>query len=218
MTCLGSYALPYEYASFWCASGYASRIHEGAGPVDAVLVDSMADFVNMGIKPNVGMLLYNVTKNTSGFVTAVTATTLTATGVVWANGDVYRIAAISAAEQATIQMYLNITAADINAALAATNSCDCTFQDWALPYLAKLNIIEAGAFHTCSCGSPRLDNDMRRNLLEWAGIQLDNLRDGKVIVCAGDSGKEYPAVGWAEINHTIWSEAEIIENYLKRQP
>jgi hypothetical protein len=115
-------------------------------------------------------------------------------------------------------MYLDITAADIHAALAATASCDCTYQTWVLGWLAKLNIIEAGAFHSCSCGSTKLSDEVKQNMLEWAGTQLENLRNGNLIVCVGDTGKEYPAVGWAEIAHTAWGEVEIIENAEKRIP
>jgi len=47
---------------------------------------------------------------------------------------------------------------------------------------------------------------------------LKALRDGEVIVCEGDTGKNYPAVAWAEIAHSDWEAAQIINNYDQRTP
>ena len=127
-------------------------------------------------------------------------------------------AIISAAEIATIQMYLDITAADIHAARAATGACDCTLQSWAMDFFAKINIIEAGAFYTCSCGAPRLTDEVKASMLTWANEQLEAVRNGKLAPCTGDTALDYPAVGWAEIGHTVWNEADIIENYNSRTP
>ena len=46
-------------------------------------------------------------------------------------------------EKATIDVFLDIAASDIHAALAAVGACDCTLATWAEPYLLKLNVIEA---------------------------------------------------------------------------
>lgn len=218
MTCSGRYAEAWQYAAFWCASGFAKGTHQGAGPADASLQDARVNFLNMGVEANVGMVLYNLTAGTSGPVTAVTANTVTATGVTWAANAQYRISAISAAEIATIEMYLDITAADIHAARAATGGCDCTLQSWAMDFFAKVNIIEAGAFHTCSCGAPRLSDDAKQNILTWANGQLEALRNGTLAVCEGDTGKEYPAVGWAEISYNDWNTIQISDNYDARTP
>jgi hypothetical protein len=218
MTCSGRYSEAWAYAAFWCAGGFAKGTHQGAGPADAALLDVRVNFLNMGVEAGVGMVLYNLTAGTSGPVTAVTDNTVTATGVTWAANAIYRIVAISAAEIATIEMYLDITAADIHAARAATGGCSCTLQSWAMDFFTKINIIEAGAFHTCSCGAPRISDEAKSNILTWASTQLDAIRNGTIAFCEGDAGKEYPAVGWSEIAHTAWGEIEIMDNYDKRTP
>jgi len=218
MTCGSRYAEAWMYSSFFCASGFASGTHQGAGPADVALLDARVNFINMGVDDNVGMVLYNITLGTSGPVTAHTIDTVTATGVTWNAGNAYRIATINSAEIATINMYLDITAADIHAALAATASCDCTYQSWVTGWLAKLNIIEAGAFHSCSCGSTKLSDEVKQSMLEWANTQLENLRNGNLVVCTGDTGKEYPAVGYAEIAYDSFTTLQIIENAEDRTP
>jgi hypothetical protein len=100
--------------------------------------------------------------------------------------------------------------------LAAQGACDCTWQSWVPNYLAKLNIIEAAAFFMCTCAQPKLSAEQKNNLLEWATEQIKTIRDGEIAVCEGDTGKDYPAVGWAEIAHTAWEDIEIADNYRKR--
>jgi len=218
MTCSGSLALPWQFAAFWCVSGYVTGIDRSGLLAQAFLTDTQVNFVNASIRPNEGMVLYNITQNTSGPVTAVTATTLTATGVTWNGGDAYRIAALNASEQSTIQMYLDITAGDIFAALAAMNNCNCTWQSWVPNFLAKINIIEAAAFYECPCGSPRMSDERQEVLLNWATTQLEKLRSGDFAICEGDTSKSYPAYGSIELAHTLWSEAEIIGHYNERLP
>ena len=216
--CTGKYAYAWQFSLFFCPASTLKRVDNGGGVGVAVLTDTQANFQNAGIQANKGMVLYNLTTGVSGPVTAVTITTLTATGVTWSNGDVYRVTALTGAEIASIEMYLDVTAADINAALAATGACSCTWQSWVLGWLAKLNIIEAAAFYSCPCGNTRLTDDQKANLLTWATAQLEELRNGNITVCEGDTGKTYPAIAIAEVNHTAWSELEIIENYAKSHP
>ena len=216
--CAGKYAWAWQFSLFFCPGGTLKRVDNGGGVGVAVLTDTQQNFQTFGVEANKGMILYNLTTGLSGPVTVVTATTLTATGVTWSNGDIYRITTLSGAQISSIELYLDVTAADINAALAATGACSCTWQSWAWDWLAKLNIIEAAAFYSCPCGKPTLSDEARRNLLEWATEQLRALRDGEVTVCEGDTSKNYPAIGWAEINHDAFTAAGIIDNYNARQP
>ena len=124
--------------------------------------------------------------------------------------------ALSAEEQATIEVYLDLTASDIHAAMAQSGMCDCTLASWATNYLNKLNIIEAAAFYQCSCANPKLTDEMRMKLIDWASLQLDNIRTMAVDLCAGATGSDFPAIGWAEMGLTEWSEAQIILNALMR--
>lgn len=219
MTCSGRYAEAWQYAAFWCVGSIVAGVDVSGGVGNPGLLDTQAQFINWGITPDDGIVLYNTTQNASGPVTAVTPTTLTATGVTWDNADGYRLVNIGGIQIATIEHYLNITSANIHAARAASNQCNCTLAGWALEHLAKLNVIEAGAMHNCTCAEPgqRMDNDERRLWLEWANTQLEHIRQSKIVLCAGETGSEYPSVGWAEMGLTAWNRARIITNRLRRQ-
>ena len=211
--CVTRYASAIDFAGFFCVGGgYAVGVDEGAGVGHVTLTDSQVDFINLGIKANVGMRLYNVTQGTYGPVTAVTNHTLVATGVVWTFGNVYRIANLTTQERSVVEHYLDITAADIHAALASVGACDCTIPAWGLELLKKINIIEAASFHVCPCAKPNLTDEMKQKWLDWSGAQLDMIRDGKIELC-GQTGSNYPAVGNIQYGHTVWSEAQMIYNH-----
>lgn len=211
--CSGRYAQPWEYAIFWCVNAVITGYHDGPGT--AVLRDDDADFESWGIVA--GMVAQNVTQGTYGVITAQTATSLTVAGVTWTLSDRWRVVPITPGEWDTIEHYLDIVANDIHAALAAVGACDCTLAAWGIEYLKKINIIEAGAFHKCSCGKPSMSDEERRLMLEWADRQLDLIRTGKTELCSGETGSEYPAVGWANLALTERGAAEIIANAVEAE-
>lgn len=216
MSCDGRWATSWQYAGFWCVGSILTGVDNLAGIAKAALTDTTVDFINAGIKPNVGMTVYNLTKDTEGPITAVTKNTITATGVTWDFIDAYRVVELNSAEKAAIELYLDITASDIHAALAATASCDCTLASWAEAYLQKLNIIEAGVFHTCPCAEPSISDQDRATYLTWIDAQLELIRTGKIAVCQGETGSEYPAGGAIELGLTEWNSAQIVINRLRR--
>ena len=218
MTCSGAYALGWQYAAFFCVGSLLKGEHGGAGPADAALSDAGVNFLNAGVKPNVGMVLYNLTAGTDGPVTAATEHTLTATGVTWDPLDVYRIVMITAAQRSTIEHYLDVTAGDIHAARAASGGCECTLASWAHEHLEKLNIIEAGIFHECPCGDPKITDEQRRLYQEFITDQLAQIRDGRIELCEGATGSEYPAIGIAEQTVTEFNQALITMNTWQRSP
>ena len=219
MTCSGRYAEAWQFAAFWCASNLLQGTHSG-GIGDASLNDPYANFQDRGVQANVGMVLYNTTQSTGGVVTAVTATTITATGVTWDDGDAYRIATLDAEEIATIEHYLNVTSGNIHAALASVGGCDCTLADWATGdngFLTKINIIETGAFHVCPCVRPLITDEVRQNYLQWSSDQLQRIRSNEIELCAGYTGSQYPAWGAIEQGLTVFNEQQIIINREKRR-
>jgi hypothetical protein len=218
MTCSGAYALGWQYAAFFCVGSLLKGEHGGAGPADAALSDAGVNFLNAGVKPNVGMVLYNLTAGTDGPVTAATEHTLTATGVTWDPLDVYRIVMITAAQRSTIEHYLDVTAGDIHAARAASGGCECTLASWAHEHLEKLNIIEAGIFHECPCGDPKITDEQRRLYQEFITDQLAQIRDGRIELCEGATGSEFPAIGIAEQTVTEFNQALITMNTWQRSP
>lgn len=115
-------------------------------------------------------------------------------------------------EEAVVQNYLTVAASDIHAALAASGACDCTLTAWAEEYLKKLNIIDAAIFHKCPCGRPQVSDELKGAWLEWLDRQFELLRTGKMDVCDGATGAEFPAIGWAQQGVTEFARARIILN------
>jgi len=212
MACTGRYAEAWQFAAFWCVGSIISGADNGGGAGLAFLTDTSVDFLTAGAQAGVGMVLYNTTTNLSGVVTAATINTLTATGVTWSNGNAYRIVLINAIERSTIEHYLNITAGDLHAVMAQSGMCDCVLASWAANFLAKLNIIDTAAFYNCTCGAPRMTDDTRKSYLAWASTQLEAIRTGKLELCEGATGVDFPALGWAEQGLTDFAAAEIIFN------
>ena len=214
MACTGRYAEAWQFAAFFCTGVILSNVdNSGAGP-NAFLTDTTINFLAPAneVEVGAGMVLYNTTTGLNGPVTAVTATAITATGVVWTDGDGYRIVLIDALERATIEHYLNIAASDLHAAMAQTGMCDCTLASWATGFLEKLNIIDAAAYYQCKCGQPSMTDELRGRYLEWCSTQLEAIRTGNLELCHGATGADFPSVGWAQQGWTSWSAAEIIFN------
>lgn len=216
MACTSRYAEAWEFIAFWCRSAVLKGADDSGGAGNAFLTDTGADFQTAGVQANQDMVLYNTTQGTSGPVTARTATTLTATGVTWDDGDAYRIVVADGVELSTVEHYLDIAAGDLHAALAQSGQCDCTFATWAPNFLAKLNIIDAAAYYNCDCGHPHLSDEMRQSYLEWASTQLEAIRTGTLDLCHGATGADWPAVGWAEQSWTTFTAAEILYNEILR--
>lgn len=216
MGCGSRYAEAWQFAAFWCVEQLLTGAHEGVGPGDAALQDSQRSFLTRGVIPYQGFILYNLTQNTSGPVTAVTETTLTATGVTWDADDLYRITLINAIEISTIEHWLDIAASDIHAALMAIHACDCTLRSGATGYLEKLNIIDAAAYYNCKCGNTHLSNEMKQAYLRWMGEQLNLIATGVIELCSGATGANFPAMGSASQSVTDFNAAHIIINDILR--
>jgi hypothetical protein len=121
------------------------------------------------------------------------------------------------AEQvAVINSALAIAASDVHAALAAVGACNCTLADWAVIYLKKLNVIDAAVLQNCPCGN-RMTDERKQSLLEWLERQYELIRTGKISVCSGDTGSDYPAFATAEFSWTEWNQSQIIVNDELRQ-
>jgi len=219
MACTGRYSEAWQFAAEFCIEAIVSNVDDSGGAANLFLTDSQVNFVELGVRANVGMVLYNTTQATNGQVTAVTAHTLTATGVTWDDGDAYVIVAIDVQQRSTIERYLNLAATDIHAARAASGGCDCTLASWAADYLAHLNIVMAAAFYSCTCGRPAvsaLSDETRTAYREWAQAQMDAIRDMRIELCDGETGSEFPVIGWAEQGVTEFAKAQIVLNDILR--
>jgi hypothetical protein len=210
MACTSRYAESWEFAAFSCPGNILKGQDRSGGGPNASLSDSQANFSQ--VQANKGYVLYNLTTGLSGVVTAVTTTTLTATGVLWTNGQLYRIALLSGVEISAIETMLDIAASDMHVALAAANACSCTFATWANAYLAKLNIIDAQVFYNCSCGNQKLSEEEKARLQTWVNDQLNLIRTGNLELCSGETGSDFPSIDWAEQSSTDFAAAEILIN------
>jgi len=121
-----------------------------------------------------------------------------------------------AAETAMIETMLDAASADIYAAMSASGQCDCTLAGWAANYVMKLGVIEAAVIHNCPCGRALTDTAQRQMWLDWVTNELANIRMGKIELCQGETGSEFPALGWAEQTVTIANAARIIHNRINR--
>ena len=212
MACDARYSQAWSFAGFWCVASVLKGADDSGGGPNASLQDLDGNFINRGVEAMTGMVAYNVTAGTSGAITAVTATAVTAAGVTWSNGDVWRIATIDGEQIATIELYLDVAAADIWAALLASGACDCNLSTPGRAFLEKLNIIDAAAYYQCPCAQPRMTDEMRMKYLDWATSQLEALRDGRMEVCQGATGSEFPAIASAERGWTDFATAQIMIN------
>lgn len=221
MSCSSNQTEAWEFSSFWCTASLLKRVDNGTGNGRAYLEDTQVDFAAAGVAANVGMVLYNLTDGSSGPVTAVdehrlTATLAGGTNNNWDVGDAYRIVTLDAQQIATVENVLDLAIADIHAAMAAAGACDCTLSSAGKRLIKKLNIVEAAGFYQCPCAKPTLSDDVRQNLLDWAERQLELIRTGKLELCAGATGAEFPAVDWAEQSVNEFSGARIISNAEER--
>lgn len=217
MGCTGRYAEAWEFAAFWCTSSLLRGFDDSGGAGNPHLTDADGKFLSRSVVRNEGMVLYNLTAGTSGPVTDVTSSTLSATGVTWSDGDEYRIVTITGEEIATIEHFLDVAANDIFAALAAVAACDCNLADWAAGFLNKLNIIDAASWYNCQCGQPSLSDEARAGLIEWCNQQLNAIREGMTEVCHGATGAGYPAMAFAQQARTSWAAAQLIYDQLVRE-
>ena len=103
----------------------------------------------------------------------------------------------------------------ISAALQASDQCDCTWAAWAENYLATLNVYLAAALQDCPCSTVS-DADKDR-YLQYVNAELEKVRLGQIELCAGATGKDYPAFGTANIGHNIFSKADIIQKRWQRE-
>src|SRR4030067_892174 len=70
--CSGRYAEAWLFSLFWCPSSTMKGLDNGGGMGAGFLTDTQANFTNVGVKANQGMILYNLTTGLYGPVTAVT--------------------------------------------------------------------------------------------------------------------------------------------------
>ena len=137
----------------------------------------------------------------------------------YANADDYQAVwgcEVNPDYESIINRELDLSASQIHAAMAAVAACDCTLADWATQYLKHLNCIIAALTLQGACPCPNLTAEEVRIYMEWANTRLEEVRTGKIELCTGETGLDYPAFAVAEIAVTDFAARRIWENYRKR--
>ena len=219
MTCPSSYAEAYDFALTWCVQTVFAGLDDGGGAAVAFLTDTAMNWLapaDGGDPISVGMPVYNQTTGTYGKVTSVAATVLGTTNT-WSNGDEYRVMPLPLAAVATTEHFLRIAANDINMARMASGGCDCTLSTAGSEALRFLNVVTAVVWYNCPCGNPNIREPERFDAYNtYARDTLENLRTGKLEVCQGETGSEFPSVDHAEQSVTIWGPGRVIWNTERR--
>lgn len=213
MSCPQQYANAFDYAMLWQCEAVTSGVTT-SGTGAGTLTDADADFIELRVAA--GMWVYNASRNTYGRITAVASGELLTTNI-WYAGDVYQIAHVTTTETAIIDTYLRLAAGDINAARNSVGACDCTIDSAVDLMVRKLNCIIAAVSHHCPCAQPHISDEMRTEYLRWASDMLAAIRNGKLELCQGETGSEYPAMATAERAWTDWAAAEIELNRIARE-
>lgn len=217
MPCTGRYADAWEFVVFWFTGVVWTGGAKLAGVGNANLFDSQVNFRAKGVIANTGQTLWNLTQGTSGPITAlVDNNTITAAGVTWDLNDIYRISLVQTIEEGQIELALDIAASDVHAALSASAQCDCTWASWGANLAKKLNIIDGASYYQGKCGMPKFTNEQRQGYLAWMSEQLNMIMTSRIDLCAGATGADFPAVGYAEQVTTEFSRAEIVWNDIER--
>ncbi len=126
--------------------------------------------------------------------------------------DFWCLELTDANEEALVNRYLQRAASTINMARQASGACDCTLSGAAVNYLRDLSIVMAVVYHACPCARPDISVDEKRMYWEQVSEELRQIRVGELELCDGETGADFPAIGWAEQGWTAFSTAEIIEN------
>lgn len=116
---------------------------------------------------------------------------------------------LTAEQEAIVTGNLQRAAGRINLARASAGACDCTLSSAASAALKELNFILAALVYKCPCGRVNLSDSERQMWLMDAQGMLTSIRNGELELCEGETGSDFPAIGWAEQSWTPWREAEI---------
>ena len=117
-------------------------------------------------------------------------------------------------EEATVKNYLRRASSSINMAIKAQGACDCTMSSESIAYLRDLAIVLAVVYHSCPCARPHLSDAQLALYSRQASDELSMIRKGEIELCAGQTGSDFPAIGWASQSWTPFNAARLIHENL----
>jgi hypothetical protein len=115
-----------------------------------------------------------------------------------------------------VKNYLRRATSTINMARQAQGACDCVLSTASTQYLEDLSIVLAVVYHKCPCARPSLTQAETQMYLDQVSNELRMIRTGEMELCAGHTGSDFPAIGWAEQSLTDFATANIIVNAARR--
>jgi hypothetical protein len=117
-----------------------------------------------------------------------------------------------------VTRYLKRASGVINMAIQAQGACSCVFTDATNAYLGQLAVVLAVIYHVQPCARPVLTVEQQRMYLDQATNEIAMIRKGEIELCVGETGADFPAIGWAEQSLTDMNAARIIVNASQRLP
>lgn len=126
--------------------------------------------------------------------------------------DLFLCRTLGSGESDALQPMLDNGAANIHAVLASVGACDCTLASWATQYLIKLNIIEAAILPPTVRTLPSLTEEQRKFYQEMLETEYERILSGKIDVCQGATGIDYPAADFIQQSLTPWNTRQIVVN------
>jgi hypothetical protein len=126
------------------------------------------------------------------------------------------LSTLTSPQIASLNNQILMASGDIDMALKQQGALDCGLDPASTQYLAKLNIINTAVTYRAICG-PRLNPDEAREWSQWINDQLTLIREGKMVLCEGDTPADFPAIGVVEIGWNPAISAEIVINDIMRK-
>lgn len=117
--------------------------------------------------------------------------------------------------EADINRRLEMAASNVHMAMESVGACDCSLSATATEYIKQLTLVLQAVLFPVYCG-PSFSDAENDRLLNWANDQLDQIKDGKIELCDGETGSTFPVVGWAQRASTEFAAAEIIVKDIMR--
>lgn len=102
---------------------------------------------------------------------------------------------------------LRLGGSRITVALAASDQLSCSRAGWAEEFLRELNCIIAGVMFNSP--AVRLSNDQRQLYSQYTQSVLDQIRDAQLMLCDGETARNYPAYAEARYGLTERNTARI---------
>lgn len=103
---------------------------------------------------------------------------------------------------------LRLGGSRITVALAASDQLDCSKAEWANEFLKELNCVIAGVMFNSP--AVRLSNEQRTLYSQYAESTLTQLRDAELMLCEGETARNYPAYEEARYALTELNAARIV--------